>query len=97
VGRRAKVGKSAPACNDYILAPNRSRNHPDNEAALNVTSVTFLWYGVRAGGGHSYPSPAFTGWDGCHTRPASLQRFVILVQRRFLVQGWVDGIIFVAL
>jgi hypothetical protein len=51
-----------------------------NESAANVTSVTSLWYGVVAGGGHSYPSPAFTGWDGCHTRPASLQRLVILVE-----------------
>jgi hypothetical protein len=34
------------------------------------TLVTFLWYGVFAGGGHSCPSPAFTGRDGCQTRPA---------------------------
>ena len=66
-------GTAAPPCNERILAQIE-------------TPVTFLWYGVVAGGGHSYPPPAFTGRDGCHTRPASLQPLVIFVQERIFVQ-----------
>ena len=74
------MDKSAPVCNGHILAQIE-------------TPVTFLWYGVVAGDGHSYPPPAFTGRDGCSPARFFVSArnfcadFVILVKEAINVQG----------